>query len=137
MLRHRVLRAPLELSFGAEQLAAEVDQIHLALWQDDVLAGTLLLVPPDQAGEGKLRQMAIRPGMERRGLGTMLVRHGEDALQRLGAMGARLAARENAIGFYQRLGYVVEGASFIEVTLPHRLMRKRMGMSAGPAFARG
>ena len=135
-LRHRVLRAPLDLSFSAEQLADEIDQIHLALWQDSVLAGTLLLMPPDQDGEAKLRQMAIRPDMERRGLGTSLARRGEDELQRLGATGARLAARETAIVFYQRLGYSVEGASFIEVTLPHRLMRKRFDLGAGAASAR-
>ena len=108
-LRHRVLRAPLGLTFSDEQLAAEVDQIHLALWRDDVLAGTLLLVPPDRGGEGRLRQMAIRSDLERRGLGTSLMRHGEDALRRQGCMSARLAARENAIGFYERLGYTVCG----------------------------
>ena len=132
-LRHRVLRAPLGLTFSTEQLANEIDQLHLALWQDDVLAGTLLLMPPDQDGEGKLRQMAIHPDMERRGLGTCLVRHGEAELQRLGATGARLAARETAIGFYRRLGYAVRGDAFIEVTLPHRLMGKRFGLSAGAA----
>ncbi len=134
-LRHRVLRAPLGLGFSAEQLAEEMDQIHLALWQDDVLAGTLLLMPPDQHGEAKLRQMAIRSDMERRGLGTILARRGEDELRRLGAIGARLAAREDAIGFYERLGYVVEGAPFIEVTLPHRLMRRRFDLLAGTAQA--
>ena len=134
-LRHRVLRAPLDLSFSTEQLADEVDQIHLALWQDDLLAGTLLLMPPDQDGQGKLRQMAVRPEMERRGLGTILARHGEDELRQLGATGARLAARETAIGFYRRLGYAVRGASFIEVTLPHRLMTRRFDPSAGAASA--
>ena len=136
VLRHRVLRAPLDLTFSAEQLAAEADQIHLALWQDDVLAGTLLLVLPDQDGEGRLRQMAIRPDRERRGLGTSLARRGEDALRRLGATSARLAARENAIGFYERLGYAAEGASFIEVTLPHRLMRKCLAPRSGAAAVR-
>ena len=130
-LRHRVLRLPLGLDYSTEQLADEVDQIHLALWQDDVLAGTLLLMPPDRDGEGKLRQMAIRPEMERRGFGTALARRGEDELQRLGATGARLAARESAIRFYKRLGYAVEGASFIEVTLRHRLMRRRFDLSSG------
>jgi ribosomal protein S18 acetylase RimI-like enzyme len=126
-LRHRVLRAPLGLTFSEEQLSAEAGQIHLALRQDDVLAGTLLLMPPDRNDEGRLRQMAIRPDLARRGLGTLLVRYGEGQLQLLGATSARLAARENAVGFYTRLGYVAEGTPFTEVTLPHRLMRKRFG----------
>ena len=124
-LRHRVLRLPLGLAFSATQLAEEADQVHLALWLDEVLAGTLLLVPPGHDGEAKLRQMAVHPDLQHRGLGSALVRHGEDELRCLGATGARLAARENAIRFYERLGYAVEGAPFIEVTLPHRLMRRR------------
>lgn len=123
-LRDQVLRAPLGLAFSDEQLAAETGQIHLALWLEDMLAGTLLLLPPDPQGEAKLRQMAIRPGLERQGFGRLLVRHGEAELRRLGATSARLAARERAVGFYARLGYVVEGTPFIEVTLPHRTMRK-------------
>jgi ribosomal protein S18 acetylase RimI-like enzyme len=123
-LRDQVLRAPLGLTFTDKQLAAETGQIHLALWLQDMLAGTLLLLPPDPEGEAKLRQMAVRPGLERQGFGTLLVRHGEAELRRLGATGARLAARASAIGFYARLGYIVEGAPFMEVTLPHRTMRK-------------
>ena len=54
------------------------------------------------------------------------MRRGEDELRRLRASGARLSARATAIGFYQRLGYVAEGEPFLEVTLPHRLMRRRL-----------
>jgi predicted GNAT family N-acyltransferase len=131
-LRHRVLRAPLGLAFSAEQLSDEAGQIHLALWLDDRLAGTLLLLPPDRDNEAKLRQMAIRPGLERRGLGTKLVQQGERELAGLGAASIRLSARESAVGFYARLGYVVQGSPFIEVTLPHRLMRRRLGPEPRP-----
>ena len=123
-LRDQVLRAPLGLAFSDEQLAAETGQIHLALWLEDMLVGTLLLLPPDADKQARLRQMAIQPALERRGLGTLLVRHGEGELRRLGATSIRLAARESAVGFYARLGYAIEGVPFIEVTLPHRTMRK-------------
>ena len=132
-LRHHVLRAPLGLAFSREQLEAETGQIHLALWLEAELAGTLLLLPPDAQGEARLRQMAIRPHLERRGLGRLLVGHGEGELRRLGATGAWLSARETAIGFYAALGYVAEGAAFTEVTLPHRRMRKRLDPDAPPA----
>jgi ribosomal protein S18 acetylase RimI-like enzyme len=89
-----------------------------------VLAGTLLLLPPGPDGEAKLRQMAIDPALQKRGLGTMLLRRGEAELRERGATRVRLAARDSAVGFYGRLGYVVDGAPFIEVTLPHRTMRK-------------
>ncbi len=124
-LRHRVLRAPLGLHFTDADLAAEADQLHLALWLGDTLAGTVLLLPPDRNG-AKLRQMAIDPALAGRGLGTLLLRHAETVLHRLGAAEARLSARVTAIGFYARCGYVPEGDPFIEVTLPHRLMRHRL-----------
>lgn len=139
-LREAMLRAPLGLAFDGRQLAAEAGQIHLALRLGTMLAGTLLVLPPappaasgrPHGGEGKLRQMAILAGLQRRGLGAMLLRRGEAELRRLGATGARLAARESAIGFYERLGYRAEGHAFIEVTLPHRLMRRRFEPGVPP-----
>ena len=125
-LRAEVLRSPLGLAYSDAQLGSDVEQLHLALRLGQLLAGTLLVVPPDSAREGKLRQMAIRPGLQRGGLGTLLVRRGEDELRRLQASGVRLSARATAIGFYERLGYVAEGEPFLEVTLPHRLMRRRL-----------
>ena len=132
-LRHRVLRAPLGLRFTDADLAAEADQRHVALWLGDTLAGTVLLLPPDPSGSAKLRQMAIDPALTGRGLGTLLLRHAEAELLRLGATEARLSARATATGFYARLGYIPEGAPYVEVTLPHRLMRHRLhpGHTAG------
>ena len=125
-LRHRVLREPLGLAFIDEQLAAEKDQIHLALQHESIVIGTLLLVPPDAAGTARLRQMAIDPCYERRGFGTLLLRHGEDRLSQLQATRIALAAREQAVGFYTRLGYATQGEPFIEVTLPHLPMMKQL-----------
>ena len=135
-LRHRILRAPLGLTFTEEQLAAEKDQVHLALRHDDVVVGALLLVPPDTGGIAKLRQMAIEPSFERRGFGKRLLHHGEDLLLQLRATRITLAAREHAIHFYEKLGYVAQGEFFTEVTLPHRLMVKRLTDQAGGGPAR-
>ncbi len=125
-LRHAVLRAPLGLAFGADELAAEAGQIHLALWQDGRLAGTLLLIAPDPDGGATLRQMAIRPELAGRGLGRRLVAHGEREMLSVGLLRVRLAARQTAIGFYARLGYAVDGPPFVQKTLPHRTMRKSL-----------
>ena len=125
-LRHDVLRAPLGLAFDAEELAAEAGQIHLALWRDGALAGTLLLIAPDPEGGATLRQMAIRPDLAGRGLGRRLVLHAERELLSAGLRRVRLAARQDAVGFYVRLGYETEGAPFVQKTLPHRTMRKTL-----------
>jgi predicted GNAT family N-acyltransferase len=124
-LRRRVLRAPLGLRFTEEQLAAEAGQLHLALRVDGVLAGTLLLLPPSgPGGTAKLRQMAVAPERAGQGFGALLMRRAESELRRLEAGDALLAARETAVGFYERFNFVVEGEPFTEVTLPHRWMRR-------------
>ncbi len=125
-LRTQVLRAPLGLAYSDGQLAGECDQIHLALRLGGNLAGTLLLLP-DAPAAVVLRQMAIAPAFAARGLGRQLVRHGETvAREALGARIATLSARRTAIGFYQKLGYRAEGPTYIDVTLPHRRMRRSL-----------
>jgi hypothetical protein len=37
-----------------------------------------------------------------------------------------LDARETAVGFYKKLGYAIGGDEFIEVTVPHFRMVKRL-----------
>jgi predicted GNAT family N-acyltransferase len=125
-LRYRLLREPLGLRFTDEQLAAEMDLVHLALRHDGVVVGTLLLMPPGRNGTARLRQMAIDPRFERRGFGRALVRRGEEELRRLLASRIELAAREPAVGFYEKLGYAAQGEPFIELTVPHVLMAKRL-----------
>lgn len=125
-LRRRLLRMPLGLVLTEAQLEAEQDQVHLALWHDDVVSGTLLLVPPDAAGVAKLRQMAVASELQGRGLGAALVRRAEAMLRQPVARRIELSARETVIGFYERLGYRVEGEPFIEVTVAHRRMGKTL-----------
>ena len=127
-LRHAVLRAPLGLAFSPAELEAEADQVHLALWRDGTLAGTLLLIMDDD--EATLRQMAVRPSLERRGLGSQLVAEGERLLLSAGIVRARLSARQTATGFYARLGYATVGEPFTLKTIPHRLMRKVLRTAA-------
>ena len=125
-LRTRVLRAPLGLSYSEAQLAGEQGQLHLALLRDGAVLGALLAVPPDAEGTARLRQMAIDPGFERRGFGSALVGRAEEILAGMGAAAVTLSARQNAVGFYEKLGYAARGAPFVEVTLPHRTMGKRL-----------
>ena len=123
-LRRR-LREPLGLDFTSVELDAEQRQIHLALDRDGALAGTLLLVPPDARGTAKLRQMTVEPSLQRQGLGTMLVGHGEAVLHRLGATTIALSARLTAVPFYRALGYSGRSDAYVEVTIPHMRMEKR------------
>ena len=122
-LRRSVLRTPLGLDFTAGQLAAEADDIHLAIFDGMALVGTVILTPYGPT-TCKLRQMAVADSYRGQGLGARLLAAAEAAAREAGALRIILAARVTAEGFYSRHGYAVEGSPFIEVTLPHVTMWK-------------
>ncbi len=35
-------------------------------------------------------------------------------------------ARKTAVGFYEKLGYKVTGKEFVEITIPHVVMEKKL-----------
>lgn len=124
-LRYEILRRPLGLTFDAKQLAAECDELHLALF-DGVEVVACLVLTPLADGDVKMRQVAVREGLQGTGLGRVLVEFSESVARDRGFRRMVLNARETAVPFYLRLGYAIEGEPFEEVTIPHRHMLKRL-----------
>lgn len=139
-LRFEVLRRPLGMVLGSEENAREAECRHLVAWVDRevhdglgrvgvgepaVVGCTLWLGDADGRG-GKLLQMAVDSRWQGTGLGARLVRELERKVFIDGFREVRLHARETAIGFYRKLGYEVEGETFFEVGLPHKLMRRTL-----------
>ena len=124
-LRRAVLRRPLGLDFTREQLAAESRQLHLGAWEGEAPVGCLALLVDGAAA--RMRQVAVAPEAQGRGIGRRLVLEAEDEARRRGAARMELHARQTAVAFYERLGYCAEGGLFTEVGLPHRLMSKALG----------
>ena len=126
-LRDEVLRRPLGLEFSPELLGAEAADFHLACYsQDGDLLGCLILTPEDNATV-RMRQVAINPALQRSGIGTALVHYSETFALQHGYTLMTMHAREQAVPFYERLGYVVYGDRFEEVTIPHWKMKKHLG----------
>ncbi len=124
-LRFRELRLPLGMAFGEEYVAGEESALHLvAVLQEEVVA--CLLFRREESGEGRLFQMAVAAPWQRSGLGRALLREMEARLARDGVTSLKLHARHYAITFYEGLGYRAQGEPFMEVGLPHRLMRKEL-----------
>ena len=123
--RRAMLRAPLGLDFSAADLAGESGDLLLAAYDGDRLAGVVML-RPDGSGSGKLRQMAVAEDMRGRRIGEQLVTALERHAHSIGVRHIGMAARETALGFYERLGYAADGPSFTEVTIPHRHMSKTL-----------
>jgi predicted GNAT family N-acyltransferase len=122
-LRDEVLRKPLGLKFTDRQLASESDELRFGVIERETLIAVVLAKPLSESSI-KLRQMAVAPSQQRRGVGRFLMQNVESALVERGFRQFQLNARDVAQGFYHSLGYVVEGERFIEVGIPHfRMVR--------------
>ncbi len=124
-LRNEILRKPLGLSFTEEELEGEKDDILIGAFEDDRLLGCCLLTPMD-AGTVRLRQMAVPNNMQGKGIGRALMIFAENIARDLGYKKLCMHARRTAIGFYEKLGYSINGDEFMEVTIPHFTMEKAL-----------
>lgn len=124
-LRQRVLRAPLGLDIYKDDLEAETEQIIFIYEEDGLVLGCVLLQHAD-AETFKLRQMAVAPESQGKGIGAALVQAAETYALQTGKKQILLHARNVAIPFYEKSGYVAEGKEFTEVGIPHHHMRKNL-----------
>ena len=122
-LRMEILRKPLGLSFTKEDLEKEKDDIFLGAFEEEKILACCVLTKMD-AGECKLRQMAVHPSMQQNGLGASLLHFAENVARDSGCSTMTMHARKTAIGFYEKQGYSVYGNEFEEVTISHVAMKK-------------
>jgi len=123
-LREAVLRTPLGLSFTEDELADEPHCAHLAGFDDAGRLVAILLLKPLNARAVKMRQVAVQPGLQGRGIGAQLVAFAEKFAKRHGYKTMIAHARGTAVEFYLGLGYATSGEPFIETTIPHILIAK-------------
>ena len=123
-LRNDVLRKPLGLSLTVGELAREEDQLHFGLFgPDDNLVACVVAVKLSPT-DARIRQMAVSPVHQRKGLGKRVMSELETDLRSRGFTSLVLHARASAVGFYKTLGYTVVGDEFIDVTVAHFRMAK-------------
>lgn len=124
-LRNDILRKPLGLSFQKEELEHEKDDILIAAFEEDKMLGCCMLIITEP-GTVRLRQMAVLNNLQGKGLGRALMQFAENIARDRGFRRITMHARKTATGFYEKLGYVVNGEEFEEVTLPHVVMEKQL-----------
>lgn len=124
-LRSQILRKPLGLSFSDEDLEKEKDNLLIAAYEDDEMLGCCMLVQvaPETV---QLRQMAVKAGLQGKGIGRVLMQFAENIARDRGNKKIIMHARKNAVGFYEKLGYKIVGKEFIELTIPHYNMEKQL-----------
>ncbi|WP_405797658.1 GNAT family N-acetyltransferase [Streptomyces longwoodensis] len=76
------------------------------------------------ASVGSLGRLAVSRAARGLGVGAALVRAIEEAARTRGLAAVDLHAQTQALGFYERLGYVAYGPQFPDAGIPHRAMRR-------------
>ena len=70
--------------------------------------------------------MAVQNNLQGKGIGASMMNFAENVARDAGYKKIRMHARKTAIGFYEKLGYSVIGNEFLEVSIPHYVMEKRL-----------
>ena len=124
-MRNLVLRKPLGLSFTKEELELEKDDILIGAFEDDEMLGCCMLTKTGK-DTVRLRQMAVKTGLQGKGIGRVLMIFAENLARDRGMKKLVMHARKTALGFYEKLGYELVGEEFVEVTVPHFVMEKTL-----------
>lgn len=122
-LREEVLRRPLGLRLSSEDLADDPECFHLGMCDEAKLVAVLLLQRVS-THRLKMRQVAVSPDAQGSGIGSELLARAERFAQERRYRTVHAHARESAIGFYLKHGYVASGEVFREQMMPHRLITK-------------
>ncbi len=126
-LRLQLLRQPLGLTFDQKELEREQEDILIAAFEEDLILGCCLLTKTEPKTV-KLRQMAVLGNLQGKGIGRQMMQFAENVASDYGNEKITMHARKEAIGFYEKLGYHKYGNEFLEVTLPHYEMEKKIGL---------
>ena len=85
-----------------------------------VATGRLLAPEP---GVAKIGRMAVHRFLRGSGAGRAVLLALMQAARERGDTSVVLSAQRTAVGFYERLGFVADGAPFTEAGIPHQAMR--------------
>ncbi|MGB5811611.1 MAG: GNAT family N-acetyltransferase [Polyangiales bacterium] len=121
-LRDEILRNPEGRVTTPEDMVAERACTHVVGTIGGEVVATCLLV--EELAKVRMKRVAVAVGSQGQGIGSTMLEFCERHGRSLGAIELYAHARETAVGFYVRAGYVTKGAYFSEVGIPHLLVRK-------------
>jgi len=112
-LRYEVLRKPWNQPYSSVKDDLEESSLHaMLLDEQDQIAGVCRMHFNSEE-EAQLRYMAIRPDLQGKGYGILLLHYFEDRASRHKRTRILLQAREDAVSFYLRNGYEVKEKSYL------------------------
>jgi predicted GNAT family N-acyltransferase len=125
-LRYRVLRAPLNQVRGSERNDGDAAGIHFALYEDNTLKAIARLDRHDETTV-QVRFVAVETSEQGKGYGRLIMEATEQHAAGGGNTKMILHARDYAVDFYLRLGYIlIEPSHKLFGVLQHFLMEKSL-----------
>jgi ElaA protein len=101
------------------------DAIHLLAFDGETPVGTARLLV--KGATGKIGRVCVLSEARGTGLGAALIGKALEVLRaQPGVSEAYLGSQSHATGFYEKLGFAVEGAEFLDAGIPHRHMRRAL-----------
>lgn len=93
--------------------------VHVLAWEGDVPVGTGRI---DLEHDGKIGRVAVLPSHRRTGVGAALLGHLHGIAAGHGLTRVWCHAQRSAVPFYERLGYRIASAPFVEAGIEHLVM---------------
>lgn len=124
-LRDDLLRKPLGLTFTQEELEKEKENMLIGAFEDEKMLGCCMLVE-EKPGTVRLRQMAVLNDLQGKGIGRVLMGFAENLARDRGYKKISMHARKNTVMFFEKMGYKTVGDEFVEITIPHYIMEKKL-----------
>ena len=114
-LRYKILLEPLGLKFLDSFRPEEAKYLHLGCVEmlDDKLVGGLILAPVDNHTI-RMMQVAVDTIYQGEGIGRELVKYAEKRAKAAGYSKIIMHAMLSVVGFYEKMGYRIEGEAFDE-----------------------
>ena len=128
-LRFQVLREPWNQPLGSEVLADEDQAIHVIAFAGEEVLGVARM-HESAVQQGQVRCVAIATAAQGKGIGKAIMAYLEDQAKAKGWTEIVLEARENAVPFYQAIGYSIVAESYLLFgEIQHYRMKKALNLS--------
>jgi len=128
-LRWQVLRRPWGQALGSERDSLEKESFHRMIMDDNRKVLAVGRLEKTSQYSGQIRFMAVCPSAQGKGLGRQIIEALEQQAKKLGITELTLNAREIALSFYQKLGYISKGFSHLLFDeIKHFTMSKELAL---------
>ncbi len=126
-LRFEILRKPWGQPENSVRDEWEENSFHVLMLDENGKAIATGRLQYNSESEGQIRSMAVAEEFRSKGLGSEILKFLEKHAIEKGIHNIILDARDNAVNFYLKNGYVVDGDSYVLFgTIPHFRMSKKI-----------